>query len=155
MSATSIIQLAIDTANRKNGEIVEQVHEQTIREICRLALEQTDEAASELVICFADLTQIEALYVAAKCSVEIGQDFCDLLAVAMSGRDAYILESQAMPLVRLFDRGGADELIRDLSHREVIAGITLIPLIHKLRGIGEAIASRLVAVSNGQIEEVA
>lgn len=129
------------------------LHDQTVTEICRLAREQTNESASEIAQCFADLTHLEALYVAAKVSVDLGRDECDLLAESISGKASWQLEPDAMGIARVYDRGGVDEAIRELSQREVIAGITLIPMLHSLRGGVESIANRLVLLSNDQITE--
>jgi len=133
---------------------MERLHDQTVSEICRLAKDQTDESAAEIAQCFADLTQLEAFYVAARVSVELGRDHCDLLAESISGKAGWQLEPQAMGIAKIYDRGGVDEAIRELSQRDVIAGITLIPMLHYLRGGVGSIATRLVSLSNDQITEI-
>lgn len=131
---------------------MKQQHQQTIKEVTRLLIEQPSNYEDEVICIFSDLTQIESLYVAAEVSRATTDP--DLLVVAICGQSqVYAMESSAMPLVREYDASGVQQVVLSLSRIQPIAAIPLVAMLHKLRGIGKVIAQHLETVSNDQFTE--
>ena len=133
---------------------MKQLFEQTVSEIIRLCTDQPEGYSDEVVAMFADLTQVQALFVAAEVAVGIKDP--DWLAVAIVGHDQFFaMESQAAKHLRTYDRDGLPELVKELAFVGTIAAIPIVAFAEKFRGIGRDLARQLELVSNGdQITEV-
>jgi len=147
--------MSFSVLNIRLGDPMQQQLEATIIEIVKAA--KTGDGTT-LRHCFADLTQIQAVFVAAKASAGLQNTARggNLIADGMITDFAMTNVAGAITFCQKIDNGKLDDVLRQLSCEVRSEAVAYVSMICERRpGIAQRIADRCLAiVESEQIEEV-